>query len=99
MSDLIEKLEALKNDLTGTFGIDPLYITKSAENNGINAAIALFKEHTEGNTLAPNGWIDAAECYNNCIDGAYYEGGGEPVQCQWCYEKQALILKATSPIK
>ena len=35
--------------------------------------------------------LEVSECPASCIDGAYHGHDGEPIQCQFCYErKQAL---------
>ena len=35
--------------------------------------------------------LNVASCPNNCTDGAYHGSHGEPVQCQFCYERKELL--------
>lgn len=35
--------------------------------------------------------LKVAACPANCTDGAYADNYGEPVQCQFCYEREQLI--------
>lgn len=47
------------------------------------------------------GLLEVAVCPNeDCVDGRYYGQNGEPMQCQWCYErKQALsATNRTAPV-
>lgn len=34
-----------------------------------------------------------AACPENCIDGAYHGHDGEPVQCQFCYARNAALTQ------
>ena len=45
------------------------------------------------------GLLDIANCPENCIDGAYPDNHGEPVQCQFCYEREQVVQKAKERCK
>ena len=35
--------------------------------------------------------LKVAACPANCVDGAYHDNYGEPVQCQFCYEREQAL--------
>ena len=59
-------------------------------------ALNIIDKHTEGFVLVPEGWVKVAKCPDGrCKDGVVPHQIGEfewePEQCQFCYEKQAML--------
>ena len=74
------------------------FITKRHEDRyeAIDDCIALVKQHMEGHTLVPNGWLKVAMCPDhNCNDGVVAVPVGDnelsAEQCRFCYEKGAML--------
>ena len=65
------------------------------EKNKKNAEIALtaMRERDElaANLKEAKELLKVAACPSNCTDGAYPDHYGEPVQCQFCYERGELL--------
>ncbi len=40
---------------------------------------------------ALRGLLKVAECPEKCLGGAYHGLDGEPVQCQFCYEREQFL--------
>jgi len=37
------------------------------------------------------GLLEVAKCPQCDGSGAYYDSGGEPCQCQWCFERKEVL--------
>ena len=89
----IDKIISEIEEQSSMVNIDPLFEDNI---NFTNEVIDIIRKHTEGMVLVPGGWAKAAKCPNNlCKDGVIphqvAEFEWEPEQCQFCYEKEAML--------
>lgn len=55
-------------------------------------SVTVINRLLQGYVIVPIGWAEVAECpIPSCVDGGYYNDHGEAEQCQFCYEKEAMI--------
>ena len=50
-----------------------------------------YMREYEARMVELEGLLKVAVCPSNCTDGAYPDHQGEPVQCQFCYERNEVL--------
>ena len=100
ITKLIAELDSAADNLAviGNHGVD--VVNHQAICMQVAKRLNGLEKSLEGMVLAPRGFIEVAGCPNeNCTDGvvANYHGDGsigfdcEISQCQFCYEKAAML--------
>ena len=87
----IDKIISEIEEQSSMVNIDPLFEDNI---NFTNEVIDIIRKHAEGMVLVPEGWVKVARCGScdgNGVIPHQTDDGWEAEQCQFCYEKQAML--------